>query len=308
MKGAGPMTKAVRNILTTLLVAALALVVAAPPAAAESNRIGEAKTAVERSPIPRDAKTGILTKADQAVAAGIPSEDVAIIITRSLEQGVEGRHIEGFLDTATKARAQGLPVRLILDRTEQGLTRGVPAEKIGAVTERLAGNLAAAKPIVNRLQAQGVKAPHARTFEDCIETVARAMERSIPQDAIASTGEKVRDRKGSFALFHRAVDTMTTFSGSGMTAGQAAKLVHTAVDKGYSEGDLEAMERYMVDGLRKNRTMNDIVSGMQSRMERGERMHDMQMQDRPGAGPMGSGGMGGMGGGMGGMSGMGGRR
>jgi hypothetical protein len=91
---------------------------------------------------------------------------------------------------------------------------------------------------------------------------------------------------------------------NGMTADQAAKMVHTAVGKGYSEHDLEAMERYMVSERRKDRTMDEVVSSMNSRMERGEMMHDVETQDRTGGGSMGgpnSGGMGGMGG-------MGGRR
>ena len=113
----------------------------------------------------------------------------------------------------------------------------------------------------------------------------------------------MKERKGSIGLFNRAVDTMTTFVGNGMTTEQAAKMVHTAVDKGYSERDLEAMERYMVDELRKNRPMNEVVSDMNSRMERGEMMHDMQIE-RPGAGSMHSPSSGGMGG----MGGMGGRR
>ncbi len=302
------MTKSVLyDILASLLVAAAALFAGAPPAAADSSRLDEAKIAVDRSPLPKDVKAGVLSRADQAVAAGIPSEDVAIIVTRGLEQRADGRQIEGFLDTATRAKAQGLPVRHILDCTEQGLSKGVPAEKIGAVMQRFSGQLAVARPIVSSLESQGVKAPHARASEDAIETVARALDRSIPQDAIVKTGEKVREQKGSLGLFNRSVDTMTTFAGNGMPAGQAAKLVHAAVDRGYSEGDLGAMERYMAGELRKNRSMSDIVSGMQSRMERGEGMRDMQMQDRPGGGAMGPGGMGGTGG-MGGMSGMGGRR
>jgi hypothetical protein len=100
---------------------------------------------------------------------------------------------------------------------------------------------------------------------------------------------------------------MTTFVGNGMTTDQAAKMVHTAVGKGYSEHDLEAMERYMVNERRKNRPMDEVVSGMNSRMERGEMMHDMQMQDRTGGGSMGGPNSGSMGG-TGGMGGMGGRR
>jgi hypothetical protein len=301
------MTEGICNILIVLLLTTAAILTAAPPARAEeagSKHLEQARITVERSSLSKEAKAGILTKAGQAVAAGIPAEDVSIIITRGLDQGVESRHVEGFLETATRAKGQGLPVRLILDRTEQGLAKGVPAEKISGVTQRLSGYLAAAKPIVNRVESGGVKAPHAKAYDDAIETAARAMEKSIPQDAIMKTGEKVRDRKGSLGLFNRAVDTMTTFAGSGMTAGQAAKMVHTAVDKGYSEGDLEAMERYMVNELRKDRPMNDVVSGMNSRMERGEGMRDMQMQDRSGGGTMHEPASGGMGG----MSGMGGRK
>jgi hypothetical protein len=238
------------------------------------------------------------------VAAGVPAEDVSIIITRGLDQGLEGRHIEGFLETVTRTKEQGLPIRLILDRTEQGLAKGVPAEKILKVAERLSGHLAAAKPIVNRQESGGVRSTHATASHECIETVARAMEKSITQDDVLRTGEKVQERKGSLGLFNRAVDTMTTFAGSGMTTGQAVKMVHTAVDKGYSEGDFEAMERYMVNELRKNRSMNDVISGMNSRMERGEGMRDMQMHDRPGGGTMHEPASGGMGG----MSGMGGRK
>ncbi len=307
MKRKGPMAKAVFKILIAALLATAAILTAVPRATAAeagSKHLEDARTTVEKSQLSREAKAGILAKADRAVAAGIPAEDVSVIITRGLNQGVESRHIEGFLETATRAKERNLPVRLILDRTEQGLAKGVPAEKISGVTQRLSDHLASAKPIVNKFESGGIRSPRAKASDDAVETVARALEKSIPQDAVMKTGEKVKDREGSIGLFNRAVDTMTTFAGSGMTAEQAAKMVHTAVDKGYSERDLEAMERYMVDGLRKNRPMSEVVSGMNSRMERGETMRDTRMQDRPGGGPMHEPGSGGMGG----MSGMGGRR
>lgn len=307
MKRKGPMTKGILKILIALLLTTAAILTTAPYVRAEeagSKHLEEARITVEKSSLSKEAKTGILTNADRAVAAGIPAEDVSIIITRGLNQGVEGRHIEGFLETATRAKEQNLPVRLVLDRTEQGLAKGVPVEKISGVTQRLFGHLAAAKPIVNKFESGAVRSTRAKASDDAVETVARALEKSITQDAVMKTGEKVKDRKESIGLFNRAVDTMTTFAGSGMTAEQAAKMVHTAVDKGYSERDLEAMERYMVNELRKNRPMSDVISGMNSRMERGDMRRDMQMQDRPGGGSMHEPGSGGMGG----MSGMGGRR
>ena len=301
------MTKGFLKIIIALLVTAAAVLTAAPYAGADeagSKQLEEARGTVQRSSLSKEAKAGILAKADRAVAAGIPAEDVSVIITRGLSNGVESRHIEGLLEIATRTKEQNLPVRLVLDRTEQGLAKGVPADKISGVTQRLSENLAAARPIVNKFESGGVRSTGAKGSDDAVETVARALEKSIPRDAVMKTGERVKERKGSIGLFNRAVDTMTTFVGNGMTTDQAAKMVHTAVGKGYSEQDLEAMERYMVNERRKNRPMDEVVSGMNSRMERGEMMHDMQMQDRTGGGSMGgpnSGGMGGMGG-------MGGRR
>jgi hypothetical protein len=301
------MTKGFLKISIALLVTAAAVLMAAPYASADEagpKHLEEARVTVQRSSLSKEAKAGILAKADRAVAAGIPAEDVSVIITRGLSNGVESRHIEGFLEIATRTKEQNLPVRLVLDRTEQGLAKGVPADKISGVTQRLSEHLAAARPIVNKFESGGAKSTGAKGSEDSVETVARALEKSIPRDAVMKTGESVKERKGSIGLFNRAVDTMTTFVGNGMTTDLAAKMVHTAVGKGYSEHDLEAMERYMVNERRKNRPMDEIVSGMSSRMERGEMMHDMQMQDRTGGGSMGgpnSGSMGGMGG-------MGGRR
>ena len=291
-------------IAVLLTAAALMAVPCAGAGEAGSKHLEEARVTVQRSSLSKESKAGILAKADRAVAAGIPAEDVSVIITRGLSNGVEGRHIEGLLEIATRTKEQNLPVRLVLDRTEQGLAKGVPADKISGVTERLSGHLADARPIVNKFESGGVRSTGSRGSDDAVETVARALERSIPRDAVMKTGESVKERKGSIGLFNKAVDTMTTFVGNGMTTDQAAKMVHTAVGKGYSEHDLEAMERYMVNERRKNRPMDDVVSGMNSRMERGEMMHDMQMQDRTGGGSMGgpnSGSMGGMGG-------MGGRR
>lgn len=298
------MTKRVIRILIAL-VATAGLTISAYARADEAGakHLDEARLFVQKSSLSKEAKLSMLTKADRAVAAGIPAEDVSVIITRGLHQGVESRHIESFLETATRTKEHNLPVRLVLDRTEQGLAKGVPAEKISGVTQRLSEHLAAAKPIVNKFESNGLGSTRAKGSDDAVETVARAMEKSIPQDAVMKTGERVRDRKGSISLFNRAVDTMTTFVGNGMTTDQAAKMVHVAVDKGYSERDLEAMERYMANEHRKNRPMDEVVSGMNSLMERGE-MNDMQMQDR-----MGGGAMQGLGSGsMGGMAGMGGRR
>ncbi len=301
----------IKRIAATLAFLAMTgtmLLAAAAPAGAQEagwKNLDEARLSVDKSSLTREAKLDILTKADRAVNAGIPPEDVAVIINRGLKERVEGARISGFLEIAAGVKEQKVPVRLVLDRIEQGLSKGVPAERISAVVQGLAGKLAAARPIVNTLVERGVKPVRGGSPDDAVETVARALEKSIPENAIVRTGEQVKERKGTVALFDRAVDAMTIFVGNGMTVDQASRLIRTAMDRGYSEHDFDGMERYMTGELRKGRAMNDIVTGMESGIERGEKREGREM---PGGGPMRGPGSGmGAGPGMGG-GGMGGRR
>ena len=138
----------------SLAVTCVMLLAAALSAGAQEagwKQLDEARLSVDKSSLTREAKLDILTKADRAVNAGIPPEDVAVIIARGLKEGVESAKISGFLETAARVKEQNLPARLVLDRIEQGLSKGVPAERIAAVVQGLAGKLAAARPIVNTL-------------------------------------------------------------------------------------------------------------------------------------------------------------
>jgi hypothetical protein len=266
--------------MTTTLssLAAAAIVTFAVAAWAGAGETGgktldEARLSVERASLARDTKLDILAKADRAVKAGVPSEDAAIIITRGLKQGADGKSISGFLETAATVKERGLPVRPVLDRIEQGLSKGVPAGRISSAAQGLAEKLASARPIVDDLMLSGVKPVPGRGHDDAIETVARALEKTIPEDAIMRTGGKVKEQKGSITLFAKAVDTMTTFAANGMTADRASRLVQAALDKGYSEKDMGKMEETMFSDLKRGRSMDEAAEGMENRMNRND-MHE----------------------------------
>lgn len=294
------MTVKIRIPLAFPVLLAFALTASMPSrtlAEDQARDMTAARLAVEQSDLSSDEKLRVLTAGDRATAAGVPGEDASIIISRGLEQAAGADRIAEFLDAAAQLRAQNLPIRLMLDRIEQGLSKGVPPERIAGVVWKLSGNLAAARPLVEKMERSGLSNGSGAS-ENAVETVARALEKSVPENAIARTGEKIREQKGSMAQWSRAVDTMTTFVGNGMAADHASRLVQTAVDRGYSERDLEAMERYMVDELRKNKPVKDIVSGMESRMERSGMREGMERQGGagmrgPGSGSMSGPGMGG---------------
>ena len=224
---------------------------------------------IERSALPQEAKASLLKKAYDAVNAGIQSDDIAVIINRSLNLGVNSKTIEGFIDIAVKVKNQNLPVRPVLDRIQQGLSKGVPSERILNVANTLAEKLNSANTIINNLIKEGIKVRNTRERQEAIVTVARAMERSIPEEIITQTGIKVRKHNYSLSMFDKAIDTMTNLVGSGMRVEQASKLVNKAMDKGYSERDMLRMEREISIELKKGLRIEDAVKMMESVMERG---------------------------------------
>ena len=237
------------------------------------------KTAVELSPLPGQGKAELLDAAGRALRAGIPADDVEIIISRGRERGVGAGTTRELIDTAVKAREKGLPVRPVLNRIEQGLSKGVPPDKIAAASRNLSEKLSAAQPIVGELIGRGLKSGADKDREYAVETVARALERSIPADAIARTGRQVKERQGSVVLFDKAVHTLTSLTENGMPMESASRLVRSAVERGFTEKDLGKMERDVVEGLGKGKRMDDVVRSTESGISH-ERKGDDHGSDR----------------------------
>lgn len=231
--------------------------------------IAEIRLSIEKSAFSKETKASLLKKASDAVNAGIQSDDIAVIINRGLNRGVDSKTIEGFIDTAIKVKGQNLPARPVMDRIQQGLSKGVPPERILGVTKRLAEKLTEADTITKNLVDSGVKAGDSKEREDAVQAVARALERSIPEDIIAQIGVTVKKHNYSLSMFSRAIHTMTTFVESGMPANQASRLVNKAMNKGYSEKDMLTMEKEAANEIKEGKRMEDIGRRMESVMERG---------------------------------------
>ncbi len=250
------------TIITLIMVYGIAM-------ADTKKAIDEIRLSVEKSALPQEAKASLFKKASDAVNAGIQSDDIAVIINRGLNRGVDSKTIEGFIDIATKAKGQNLPVSPVLDRMQQGLSKGVPPERILNVANNLAEKLNSANTIINNLIKEGIKTGNPKDREDAVLTVARAMERAIPENIITQTGMRVKKHNYPISMFDRAIETLTNLIEGGMRVEQASKLINKAIDKGYSEKDMLRMENEIFNELKEGKRMEDAARGMESAIERG---------------------------------------
>ena len=107
-------------------------------------------------------------------------------------------------------------------------------------------------------------------------------------------GAAVHDKKGPLQLFTSAANTAAYFAGSGMSVKTSSHLVRNAVEKGYTERDLDGMVRQMADKMMRGTRAEDAAMQME---REGMGGRSMEQQDMGGGRGMGSGqGMGSMGG------------
>ncbi len=268
---------------------------------AENRHADNISRALEASTLPGADQAAVQSKAAAAINAGVPAEDVEIIVSRGLNRGADAGAINRFLDISVSAKRSGLPIGPVLDRIEQGLSKGVPPERIAAASGRLAEKLQVAQPIVDTLIRDGMTPRRSTEREEAIESTARALEKSIPAEAIEGMGAAVRGKRGLLTLFTSAMDTATYFAGSGMSSKTASRLVQSAVEKGSSERDLNAMVRRMAEEMKRGTKAEDVAAKMEHENMNDERsmerqdMHE-EMRTDHGGGGSGASGMGGMGG------------
>jgi len=277
----------IRTVQMGLEILSLLLFLALPSwtFAADNGRLDSISRILQSSSLSKAEQTDVHSRAAAAINAGVPAEDVEIIVSRSVRRGADAGTINRFLDTGISTRQKGLPVAPVLDRIEQGLSKGVPFDRIATAAQQLASKTAAAQPIVDDLIRGGVKPKQKNEREAAIEATARALEKSVPPEDLKKMGDAVRERKGPLPLFTSAANTAAYFAGSGMSAKTSSGLVQNAVENGYSERDMDSMARQISDQMMHGMRPEDAAMQMQRQGMQG------------GRGGMGPGsGMGGMGG------------
>lgn len=240
----GPLIRILVLVLAGMLVAIMPVLTAgaAEQAAAAGTSPGELQQA-----------------ADRALRAGVPAADVEIIVLRGRERGLAPDRIGELIGTVAQAGEQGVPLRPVLDRIQQGLAKGVAAERIIAAARRLAECLAAAGPLVDDLAGRGLRASSPQDRGFAVETVARALERPVPGPMVTELGAIALRHGAKLAQFDRAVRSLTLLVGAGVPADAAGRMVGRAIGRDFTDRDYARVERRVTDLLDHGAPVEEII-------------------------------------------------
>jgi hypothetical protein len=225
--------------------------------------LDQVHAAVERSGVSREDRDALLQEAERALKAGVPAADLEVIVLRGRDRGLTAAMVRELIRTASRAGEQGLSVRPVLDRIEQGLAKGAPAELITAASQRLVEHLAAAGPLVDRVARSGLRtaSPDDRTY--AVETVARALERSVPGTLITDIGELALQHGWTMSQFDRSIRSLSLFVGAGVPVDAAGRVVRQTIGLQFTDRDYARLERRASDMLGRGNAMDEIVNAME---------------------------------------------
>lgn len=262
-------SRKIKKILSLIFFFAFILVHSISTADTTEKDKEEIRVSIEKSSLPQEKKIMLIKHSNEAVNIGIPSSDVLAIVRRGLSRGWDSEAIEESVSLAIRAKKQNLPVRPVLDRIEQGLSKGIPFERVSKATNGLIEKLSTADKIVDNIIRGGLKAGKGSERSEAVSTVAMALERSVSNEVITKTGMKLGRGNYSISRFEAAIGTMTVFVEMGMPVEHSSRLINKALDKGYSETDMMMMEREMSKAIKEGRKVEDAMRMMESMIDMG---------------------------------------
>lgn len=180
--------------------------------------------------------SGILLALAAAPAAG-QQEDSRLERIRAELQAATVQQIEARI---AEARAEGLPVEVLLDKAVEGIAKHVPGPRIAGAVDQLAQELGQARALL----VDGVPPAPAD-----VAAVADALRRGVPQQAI----QRITERAGPGEPVALAVHTMGDLLDRGVPVQQAVAVMEAWRYRGARADELRelpaAVERLMRQGV-----------------------------------------------------------
>ena len=131
-------------------------------------------------------KTMILNSAGELLENGVSFDDTKNIIENHLSNSTNAYSVKKSLDLILEAQTEGLPIKSLLNKIEEGLAKKVESDKIFSVVDNELKNLQAASNILQQIEYSS----ETENYEEIVGKLADSLEGGLSQDYLSAVVER----------------------------------------------------------------------------------------------------------------------
>jgi len=242
---------------------------------------------------------------DRAIAFGIDQERIVEIQQRAEARGLSEQEFMNILQPAIEMAGENLPYEMIFEKVFEGLSKGVPAQRMTPVLSSIRENASRSAQLVDRWMerpevGQFVERGDGRMQRDqfrneMIKAGSKAIMQNIDEEILTETLNSVSDgnmdRIRPSGLL-AAINILSDLPNGASSATQNAKLVLRALQSGFEAGDIQKLPAALNMAQRRSQLPAAAVGkGFMEQLERGfpsERILQNMFNGEIGGGPPGN--------------------
>ena len=131
-------------------------------------------------------KTMILNSAGELLESGVSFDDTTNIIEGHLNNSANAYSIKKSLNLILKAQTEGLPIKSLINKIEEGLAKKVESDKIFSVVDNELKNLQTASNILQQIEYSS----ETENYEKIVEKLADSLGDGLSQDYLSAVVER----------------------------------------------------------------------------------------------------------------------
>ena len=209
----------------------------------------------------------LLKEAEKAIQSGISSEDTQEIIQKSLEKKIKAYTIIGIFFSLIELAEDGLPTSPIINKTKEGLAKGVSSNEINLSIKEESKNLQFAKYLVEQSLLEGADIENKGK---AIEILASGLPYNYQEDMITDIVKKGILNQKDIKEIAGALNALSDLINLDMSITSAKVITEDLLKEDYSPRDMITLVNVIAYAQKNGLSVSEINSEIIHRIRKGE--------------------------------------
>ena len=209
----------------------------------------------------------LLKEAEEAIQSGISSEDIQEIIQKSLEKNIKAYTIIGIFFSLNELTEDGLPTSPIINKTKEGLAKGVSSNEINLSIKEESKNLQFAKYLVEQSLLEGADIENKGK---AIEILASGLPYNYQEDMITDIVKKGILNQKDIKEIAGALTALSDLLNLDMSITSAKVITEDLLKEDYSPRDMMTLVNIIAYAQKNGLSVSEINSEIIHRIRKGE--------------------------------------